>query len=105
MNKLLCALAACLMAAPATAGDRFEQDRARAAVQSGQAMSFARVQERMTAECGCQVLEAKLHDEKDHGVRYLVYEIKALASNGQIVKVEMNAQTGEVLRMKRKGGH
>ncbi|MFT4173052.1 MAG: hypothetical protein QM639_10870 [Rhodocyclaceae bacterium] len=88
---------------PVRAGDKFEQDRAREAVQSGQAMSFARVQEKVAAQCDCQLLEAKLHPEKDHGALFLMYEIKALRPDGGIVKIEMNAQTGEILHIKNKG--
>ncbi|NSL53939.1 PepSY domain-containing protein [Uliginosibacterium aquaticum] len=87
--------------AGASAGDKFEQDRARAALQSGQAMSFAAVQERLHKACDCQVLEAKLHPEKDSSG--LIYEIKALRPDGQILKLEMNAASGEILRMKNKG--
>jgi uncharacterized membrane protein YkoI len=83
--------------------DKFEQDRAREAVQSGLAMSFARVQDRVAAQCDCEVLEAKLHSDKDDGTYLVVYEIKALRPDGEIVKIEMNAQTGEILHMKSKG--
>ncbi len=86
------------------AGDTFDHDLARSALQSGQAMPFTEVHGRLKKLCDCQVLEAKLHPEKAHGISLLVYEIKALKPNGQIVKLEMNAASGEILQMKSKGG-
>ncbi|WP_141239771.1 PepSY domain-containing protein [Candidatus Dactylopiibacterium carminicum] len=57
----------------------------------------------MSGFCGCEILEAKLHDEKEDGQRFLVYEIKALRPDGQILKLEMHARTGALLKVKRKG--
>lgn len=96
-------LTAVLSPQQSIAGDKFDQDRARSMVESGQAISFASVQERLRKACQCQVLEAKLHDEHEHGVIRLVYKIKALRPNGQIVKLEMNATSGEILQIKNKG--
>lgn len=85
------------------AGDKFDQDRIRSMVESGQAISFAAVQERLKKECQCQVLEAKLHEEHDSRISILIYEIKAIRANGQIIKLDMNAASGDILRMKNKG--
>lgn len=97
-------LSSMLYAAPTTAGDKFDQDLARSAVQSGQIISFTFVKERLMEECRCQILEAKLHGGGQHDRKPLLYEIKALTPQGQIVKLNMDAHSGHILRMKHKRG-
>ncbi|MDQ7988180.1 MAG: hypothetical protein REI09_00990 [Candidatus Dactylopiibacterium sp.] len=91
------------LAAPAWAGHGGDQDFARAATQTGEAMPFARVQQRLATLCECRVLEARLKHEKDDGLRFLIYDIKALQPDGVIVKLQMHAATGEILKYKHKG--
>lgn len=88
---------------PVAAGDHLDQDQARQAVASGEVMSYPALQERLRHECDCQILEARLHPENDHGRRFWVYEVKALSGAGQLFKLELDAATGEVLHMKSKG--
>jgi uncharacterized membrane protein YkoI len=85
------------------ADDHLDQDGARQAVEAGQALPYSEVQARLRQACDCQILEAKLHPENEHGRRFLVYEIKAISSGGQLFKLEMDAASGEVLHMKSKG--
>jgi uncharacterized membrane protein YkoI len=85
------------------ADDHLDQDGARRAVEAGQALPYAEVQARLRQACDCQILEARLHPENEHGRRFLVYEIKAISSAGQLFKLEMDAASGEVLHMKSKG--
>lgn len=103
LKCLLCGLA--LGAAlSAQAGGESEQDEARRAVQAGQALPFQSVRERVTRYCGnCELLEAKLHEEKEDGRHFLVYEIKAITPDGQVLKLEIAAASGEILKVKRKG--
>lgn len=85
------------------ADDHLDQDGARQAVEAGRALPYPEVQARLRQACDCQILEAKLHPENEHGRRFLVYEIKAISSAGQLFKLEMDAASGEVLHMKSKG--
>ncbi|PWC12374.1 peptidase [Brenneria roseae subsp. americana] len=103
LYPILFMVAPTLHAGSALAGDKHEQDLARSALQSGQAIPFATVQSRLMEECQCQVLEAKLHSEKKHDDKWFIYEIKAITPNGRIVKLEMDARSGNILRMKNKG--
>lgn len=81
-----------------------EQDVVRHAVQAGEALPFQMVRERVSRYCsGCEVLQAKLHEEKEDGRRFLIYDIKALAADGRVIKLELNAATGEILKVKHKG--
>lgn len=104
-GPLLACLLACLLApARGIAGDdELDQDQVREAVRSGLAMSYASVQARVRALCDCQILETKLEREHEDGRRFLVYEIKAFRADGRIVKLELEAANGRVLKMKDKG--
>ncbi len=90
-------------AGPLTAGNNAEQNLARSALASGEAIPFAAVQARLTEECRCQILEAKLHIEKKHDTPQLIYDIKAITPGGRIIKLEMDARTGGIVSMKNKG--
>jgi uncharacterized membrane protein YkoI len=88
----LCALALCLGAVPARADS--EQDRARAALQAGQVLPLATVLARLEREQAGQVLEVELEHEDGHWV----YEVKLLQAGGRLMKLELDAATGAVLK-------
>lgn len=95
-------LAGLLLTGPAQAdGDRGEHDhdRARAAVQAGQALPLKAVLERLAREHPGEVLEVEL--ERDDG-RW-IYEIKLLQAGGRLVRLELDAATGTVLRRAERG--
>ena len=87
------ALLALALSAPLALADT-DQDRARAAVQAGQVLSLKTVLDRLEREHHGQVLEVEL--EQDQG-RWL-YEIKLIEPGGRLVKLELDAASGEVLR-------
>jgi hypothetical protein len=85
----------------AQAGGKDDHERARLAVQSGQVLPLPQVLERLAKEHPGQVLEVEL--EPDDG-RW-VYEIKLLQTGGRLIKLKLDAQTAEVLRVRSRGGH
>lgn len=90
-------LAATLLAsAPALAGG--DHDRARAAVQAGEVLPLKTVLERVSRSHPGEVLEVELESEDGRWV----YEIKLLQAGGRLVKLEVDAATGEVLRSKQR---
>ena len=93
-------LAACALwtALPARA-DKGDHERARDAVQSGQALALPELLERLQRTHPGQVLEIEL--ERDDG-RW-VYEVKLLQPGGQVVKLAIDARTAEVLKQRFKG--
>ena len=95
---LFCSLALLLATAPAHADS--DQDRARAAVQAGQVLPLKAVLERLEREHPGQVLEGEL--ERDDG-RW-VYEVKLLQAGGRLVKLELDADSGEVLKRRERDG-
>ncbi len=85
-----------LMAAPALADG--DHDRARAAVQAGQVLPLRTVLQMLERGYPGQVLEVELELEPDHG-RW-VYEVKLLQAGGRLVKLELDARTGELLKQR-----
>ncbi len=95
------AIALVLAAAMAAPGVRAssDHDRARDAVQAGQVLPLKTVLERLEREQPGQVLEVEL--ERDDG-RW-IYEVKLLQSGGRLVKLELDARSGEVLKRRDRG--
>ena len=89
-------LAGSLLAAPVWASDRDDHERAMQAVQSGQVLPLTTVLERLGREHPGQVLEVEL--ERDYG--QWIYEIKLLSTDGQLLKLKLDAGTAAVLGMK-----
>ena len=87
-------LAAVMAATGARASSDGDHDRARDAVQAGQVLPLKTVLERLEREHPGQVLEVEL--ERDDG-RW-IYEVKLLQSGGRLVKLELDARSGEVLK-------
>ena len=89
-----------LLAAPIAQASDKDNERARQAVQAGQVLPLPAVLEKLAATHPGQVLEVELERESDHGRDGWVYEIKLLQRDGQLVKLELDAKTAEVLRSK-----
>lgn len=91
---------ALLAAGPAPAGDdRRDHERARAAVQSGQVLPLGTLLQQLQRTHPGQVLEVEL--ERDSG-RW-VYELKLLQPGGRLLKLELDAATGTVLKARARG--
>lgn len=80
------------------ASDKGDHERALQALQSGQIAPLAVVLDRLSKTQPGQVLEVELEQV---GGRW-VYEIKLLRSNGQLVKLDVDAKTMDVLRSRTK---
>ena len=81
---------------PALAGERADQDRARAAVQAGEVMPLPALLERVQRSHPGQVLRVEL--ERDDG-RW-TYELRVLQADGRLLKLEVDARNGDVLEAK-----
>lgn len=78
-----------------------DHDRARAAVQAGQVLPLKTVLERLEREHPGQVLEVELEPE---GGRW-VYEVRLLQPGGRLVKLELDAGTGTLLKRRERNRH
>ena len=75
-------------------------ERARAAREAGQVLPLPALLQRLQQAHPGQVMALEL--EQDDG-RW-VYKVKLLQPDGQLSKLKLDAQTGEVLHIKTKGG-
>jgi len=95
------AIAAMLVAAGlsvARAGDdEKDHERVRAAVRAGQVKPFEVLRERLAKSHPGELLDLEL--EREHG--HWIYEVKLLQPDGRIVKLEVDARSGEVLKERR----
>ncbi len=87
-----------MLAAPMAQASDKDHERARQAVQAGQVMPLPAVLDKLAATHPGQVLEVELERERRDGNEVWVYEIRLLQADGQLMKLELDAKTAEVLR-------
>lgn len=75
-----------------------DHDRARDAVQASEVLPLATLLEQLRRSHPGQVLEIEFDREDGR----LIYEVKLLHANGQLLKLEIDAATGQVLKVKRR---
>ena len=101
-QSLHSALAATLLAAlPARADDDDDDDdhdRARRAVEQGRALPLRVVLDQVERQFQGRAVNVEL--EREHG--RLIYEIRLLQADGRVVKLEVDAASGAVLKVKQK---
>jgi len=84
-------------AAPA-GGDARDHERARAAVQAGEVMPLPQLLQKLQRSHPGQVLELELEREDGRWI----YEVKLLQAQGRLLKLAVDASSGEVLAAERK---
>jgi uncharacterized membrane protein YkoI len=87
-------LAAVLTAPAARADDRRDHERARAAVQAGEVLPLPELLQRLQRTHPGQVLELELEREDGRWI----YEVRLLQPGGQLLKLEVDAATAQVLQ-------
>jgi uncharacterized membrane protein YkoI len=89
-------LGVAVAAAPAVAAaqDRRDHERARAALEAGQIRPLSELLSEVERRYRGRVIEADL--DRDDG--QWLYEFKILPPNGRVFRVELDAQTGQVIR-------
>lgn len=92
---LCCGLAGCL-STPSAASDPQDHNLARQAVAQGQVLPLKTVLERLERQRPGHVLEVELENKRGRWI----YEIKQLESGGRLVKIRLDARTGELLDTK-----
>lgn len=96
-TAVLCALLVGLGTAQARDRDDHDHERAHRAVQAGEVMPLEQVLPRIAKDHPGQVLKIEL--EREDGL--WTYEVKVLRTDGQLVKLLLDARTAEVLRARR----
>ena len=93
-----------LMSAPGDVrADRGDQHRARNALKAGQIVPLRKMLGSIEARYEGDVLEVELDDERINGKRIWIYEIKLLTPQGNVLKMEVDAKTMEILLIKGRG--
>ncbi|MBC7952524.1 MAG: PepSY domain-containing protein [Rhodospirillaceae bacterium] len=92
-------LALAVLLALSTTAHAGDHDRARRAVQSGQVLPLKTILDKAMAEFPGDLIEAELEDE--HGA--LVYEIKLISPEGNVIKLLYDAKDGHLLSAKGRG--
>jgi uncharacterized membrane protein YkoI len=100
MKSLIAALMVALLGFPPAAFAGGDHDRARQAVEDGRIMPLKEILTRAEGAYPGQLIEAELEGEGGK----MVYEIKMLTKDGQLMKLLYDARTGEMLRAKGLGG-
>jgi uncharacterized membrane protein YkoI len=96
---LMAAVLLATLAWPAArAGGKDDHERARAAVLAGEVLPAQTVLERLRRSHPGQVLEIELEREDGRWI----YEVKLLQADGQLLKLELDGLTADVLKLKRK---
>ncbi|MEY3610287.1 MAG: hypothetical protein RJB14_9 [Pseudomonadota bacterium] len=93
---LTVALGAAVGHGHARASDKGDHERALQAVKSGQVLPLAKVLALVEKTHPGQVLEVELENHKQQWQ----YEIKLLQPDGRLMKLQVDARTGEVLKRK-----
>jgi uncharacterized membrane protein YkoI len=102
-NLLLTTLACLALLAYASlyadgADDQHDHDRARHALVAGEILPLRTILEQLEREQPGQVMEVEL--EQKHGV--WIYEVKLLRPDTSLLKLKIDARTGEVVGMKQR---
>ena len=97
---LLCAVS--LMALGGASWADADHDRARQALEAGAVLPLGTILERIGRDHPGQVLDVELDLEKHDGVERWVYELKLLRKGGALVRLQVDARTGTVIKRKLK---
>lgn len=77
--------------------DGKDHERVRAAVRAGQVQPFDALRERLAKSHPGELLDLELEREQGRWI----YEVKLLQPDGRIVKLEVDARSGDVLKERR----
>lgn len=95
-DLIRCVVCLAVTVAPAAAGADRERDhdRARHAVERGEALPLADILERVRPDLGGEVVGVSF--EREHGL--WVYEFKVIRPGGVLVEVYVDAASGQILK-------
>ncbi len=98
-NRLLISVLILLAHTPLQADSLHDHDRARQALLAGEILPLKTILERVERSQPGQVMEVEL-EQNDHAG--WIYEIKLLQTEGRLLKLYVDARSGEILRVKQK---
>ena len=95
MTKLIATLFVVLACSAASAWADDEQDRARAALAAGEIQPFGAIEDSVTKHVPGDIIDVEL----DQDGSQWIYELKLRDSLGRVREVEVDATTGEILKI------
>ena len=104
VGAMILGLAFALPSAFEARADSDDHERARAAHQSGEIISLREMLEEVESRFAGQVIKVDLESERRGDQRIWVYEIKLIEPDGNVIKLELDAKTKEILKMKGRAG-
>ena len=93
---------------PSDEGDRralqqlMRHDRARRAVEQGTIRPLEEIRDKVQRQFDGRIVGLELYENPNHGVPGYVYDVRVLTRKGDVMAVEMDARTGEVMSVRGK---
>jgi uncharacterized membrane protein YkoI len=84
------------------AGGDHDHDRARQALQAGEVLPLEQILVRVQREVPGKILDVELDQEKEEGHLRWVYEVKVLNAAGNLLRLKVDAHSGELISRKPK---
>jgi len=107
MRQLLVVVPTALLvvsgAAGAAFGDDSDHERARAALQAGEIQPLKDIVGSVESHCGGRVIEVELEERSLGGQQIWLYELRMLTPKGDVLGLDVNAATTEILGVKGRG--
>jgi uncharacterized membrane protein YkoI len=109
MRALLAAMPAALLLLPALArvglasNDEKDYERAREALKAGEIRSLKDIVGNVENRCGGRVLDVELEEGSNGGRRFWRYELSLMMPAGDVLRLDINAATTEILGVKGSG--
>ena len=107
MRQLLAVVPTALLllsAVQATAAaDDSDHERARQALKAGEIRPLKEIVGNVQSRCGGRVIEVELAQSRRGGRRIWLYEIRMLTPQGDVLGLDVNAATTEILEVKGRG--
>lgn len=79
-----------------------EQDKARDAYQRGEIMSLSEIRRNVHRDFEGEIIGTKFRSPSGREERY-IYKFRVLSPDGNVIRVDVDARTSRVLRVKGKG--
>ena len=95
MIRRIAALFIVLTCSAASAWADDEQDRARAALDAGEIQPYGAIQDIVTTRASGEIIDVEL----DQDGSQWIYQLKLRDTHGQVLEVEVDATSGEILKM------
>ncbi|MBF0219385.1 MAG: PepSY domain-containing protein [Gammaproteobacteria bacterium] len=90
---------ALVVAGRGSQAEEYDHNAARQALEAGEVLPLATILQKLQADSPKQIIEVEL-ERKAQG---WVYEIEELDKEGVLLKLEVDASSGEVMTLRRKG--